>query len=64
MNQYDIYKSEGGFRVAAEVCNGCPVTKSSPWFRRKSVAAMWRTHQIARDPNYQYEVSRKNREEV
>lgn len=39
MKPYEIYKSEGGYRVAAELCNGGPVLKSSPWFANKGLAA-------------------------
>jgi len=32
MNQYDIFKSEGGYRVALNVHNDSPVIDQSPWF--------------------------------
>lgn len=32
MKKYDIFKSEGGFRVCGSVWNGEPVIDVSPWF--------------------------------
>ena len=48
MEQYDIYKSEGGYRVAVLVHLGWPDTQSSPWFCNRGLAAAWRTRVIAR----------------
>ncbi len=46
MKQYDIYKSDGGYRVACETCLGCPVTDSSPWFGTKAKAEAYREKRI------------------
>jgi len=32
MEKYDIFKSEGGFRVCGSAWNGEPVIDASPWF--------------------------------
>lgn len=42
MKQYDIYKSEGGFRIAADMVNGGPVISygiGKKWFARKCDAS-------------------------
>lgn len=46
MKQYDIYKSEGGYRVAAGIYLGCPNTDFCPWFARHDQAAIWRAEEI------------------
>lgn len=41
MKEYEIYKSEGGYRVAANIINGGPVISyglGKKWFARKSDA--------------------------
>lgn len=41
MKQYDVFKSEGGYRYAGQVCNGGnPVMSSSPWFETEKEAKM------------------------
>lgn len=42
MERYEIYKSEGGYRVAANVYLNCPVVGSSPWFDDKEKAEDFR----------------------
>lgn len=43
MERFDIYKSEGGYRVAEGVYNDCPVIDlSAPWFADKAKAAEYR----------------------
>ena len=46
MRQYDVYKSEGGYRVACDTYLDCPVTDSSPWFKTKSEAEAYRDKRI------------------
>ena len=38
MTQYEVFKSEGGYRVAGEIVNGGPVMKKSPWYATKKSA--------------------------
>ena len=38
MELYDVFKSEGGFRVAGAVYNDCPVMDRSPWFETREEA--------------------------
>lgn len=57
MKKYEIYRSEGGFRVAANVYLGCPVVGSSPWFANKGLAMSWRNSRIEQDKKrYQEEI--------
>ena len=42
MKRYDIYKSEGGYRVAAYVYHDGPVVGASPWFSDKAKAVEYR----------------------
>ena len=42
MERFDIYKSEGGYRVAAYVYHDCPVVGASPWFDDKAKAVEYR----------------------
>ena len=42
MKQYDIYKSDGGYRVARGMLLGYPLKGASPWFRNRGLAASWR----------------------
>lgn len=51
MKQYEIYKSEGGYRVAKEVWYGAPVVSYSPWFATFIRALKWRYAQVKRDYN-------------
>lgn len=46
MKLFDIYKSEGGYRVACITRCDCPVTNSSPWFKTKDKAEAYREKQI------------------
>ncbi len=46
MKQYDIYKSEGGYRVAAEMAYDWPEHRSSPWFPNRGLAASWRMRRL------------------
>lgn len=46
MKQYDIYKSDGGYRVACSVRLDCIVTDSSPWFKTKAKAEAYREKRI------------------
>lgn len=48
MKFYEIYKSEGGYRVAAAVQNESPIISSSPWFATRGEAAEWRIKDINR----------------
>ncbi|MDR0469430.1 MAG: hypothetical protein LBH09_05600 [Peptococcaceae bacterium] len=36
--QFDIYESDGGFRIAYDVYLDEPVTESSPWFKTRESA--------------------------
>lgn len=38
MKEYDIFKSEGGYRVCLGVYNDGPIMEHSPWFTDLSVA--------------------------
>lgn len=42
MIELQIYKYEGGYRIAFEICNGGPVIKSSPWFDTLNKARLYR----------------------
>ena len=42
MGKYEIYNSEGGYRVAVAVYHDCPVVGTSPWFDDKAKAAEYR----------------------
>ena len=41
MRKYEVYKSSGGYRVAAELVHGSPVITDSKWYetRRGAVCA-------------------------
>lgn len=47
MNEYDIFKSEGGYRVCGATCCDGPVIDASPWFKTRQEA-----EQAARDMRY------------
>ena len=55
MKPNEIYRSEGGYRVAAELCNGGPILKSSPWFPNKGLATAWRKRAVENDWDYLYD---------
>lgn len=57
MKRYEVYRSEGGFRVARECWLGCPVVKSSPWFPNRGLAVAWRNREAENDWNYQCELA-------
>lgn len=38
MSKYEVFKSEGGYRVCGSVCNGGPVMNCSPWYHTKRAA--------------------------
>lgn len=38
MNKYDVFKSEGGFRVCGGVWAGGPIMAQSPWFATQAEA--------------------------
>lgn len=38
MEIYDIFKSEGGYRVCGSTWNGGPVMRNSPWFETEEEA--------------------------
>lgn len=38
MKVYDVFASEGGYRVCGAVWAGCPVIDSSPWFATREEA--------------------------
>ena len=38
MKKNEVFKSEGGYRVAGAVVNGGPVMKESPWYATKRAA--------------------------
>lgn len=48
MEFYEIYRSEGGYRVAAAVRNESPIISSSPFFATRGEAAEWRIKDIER----------------
>ena len=54
MKQYDIYKSDGGYRVARGMLLGYPLKGASPWFRNRGLAAAWRKRAVENDWNYLY----------
>lgn len=54
MVPYQIYRSEGGYRVAAEIWSGDPVLRSSPRFPNKGLATAWRKRAIENDWDYLY----------
>ena len=35
MNKYDVFSSEGGYRVCLGVWGGSPVVSNCPWFETK-----------------------------
>ena len=35
MNKYDVFISEGGYRVCLGVWNGSPIISNCPWFETK-----------------------------
>ena len=47
MKKYEVFRSEGGYRVAADIVFGGPVIENCPWYENKKAAtaaavAMWR----------------------
>lgn len=38
MQLYDVFASEGGYRVAGEIVNGGPVISKSKWYPSKRAA--------------------------
>ena len=48
MEFYEIYRSEGGYRVAAAIRNESPIISSSPFFATRGEAAEWRIKDIER----------------
>jgi hypothetical protein len=32
MKQYEIFASEGGYRIALHIVNGCPNISKAPWY--------------------------------
>ena len=46
MEKYEVFKSEGGYRVAKDIINGGAIIKNCPWYANKKTAtaaavAMW-----------------------
>ncbi len=52
MQKYEIYRIEGGYRVAAQIFCDRAVVRSSPFFRNRGLAAAWRNRAVAKDPKY------------
>jgi hypothetical protein len=38
MNKYDVFKSEGGYRVCLGVWSGSPIISKCPWLETKEEA--------------------------
>lgn len=38
MKKYEVFQSEGGYRVARQIVNGGPVMNQSPWYETKRAA--------------------------
>ena len=52
MKKYEVFKSEGGYRVGKNIVNGGPVIGNCPWYANKKAAscaavAMWRNDEAA-----------------
>ena len=50
MKKYEVFRSEGGYRVAGEICNGGPVMKKSPWYATKKAATCVSSNMRRHDP--------------
>jgi len=49
MQRLDIFKSEGGFRIAGAVYNDSPVMDYSPWFETLAAAEKAKQQMIDKD---------------
>jgi len=49
MKRLDIFKSEGGYRLALGIYNDCPVIDRSPWYETKDQAERAKNEAIAED---------------
>ena len=47
MERFDIFKSEGGYRLALGIYNDSPVIDKSPWFETKEEAEKEKERVIA-----------------
>lgn len=64
MNKYDVYKSEGGYRVAAELVNGGPVISYSlgkKWYETRRAAQCAANNAKRVDRSYQYSMSKMSK---
>lgn len=58
MKQYDIFESEGGYRVAGDIHAGGPVMRLSPWRKTRREAEALRKKMIARQKELDAETNR------
>lgn len=55
MKQYDVFESEGGFRVAGKVYLDMPVMSESPWYKHRSSANRAAKRMRERDEQWLYD---------
>ena len=58
MKQYDIFESEGGYRVAGDIHAGGPVMRLSPWRKTRRGAEALRKKMLARQKELDAEANR------
>lgn len=58
MKQYDIFESEGGYRVAGDIHAGGPVMSASPWRKTRRGAEALRRKMLARQKELDAEANR------
>lgn len=52
MKQYEVFRSEGGYRYAGAICANGPILDSSPWFKTEKEAKAASDAQRARDKKW------------